>query len=145
MDDEIRADQAAGIAHDQAHQAVGRHARLMKVLTTIRVSRIRSLAECHRYGIAAAQMRWEGPMHVATWIGNCVHARIQGMQDDPVPDNLTFDKKTTTNIERARESVDKIMDAIGDFEKTVQARVPRSRGQGRSRRGAIRHETHGHD
>ena len=88
----------------------------MKTLTTIRVSRIRSLAECHRGGIAAAQMRWDGPPHVATWIGSSVHARIQGLENDPVPDNLRFDAKTTT-IERARDSVEKILSAIGEFER----------------------------
>ena len=81
----------------------------------IRVSRVRSFSECHRYAVASQSIPWDGRLHVATWIGNSVHARLLGLKNDPIPDDLKFDKKTTT-AERAEESVDKILAAITQWE-----------------------------
>ena len=81
-----------------------------------RLSRVRGLTECNRYGIAAVSVPWDGRIHVASWIGSSVHNRLKGQPNEPKPDNLEYDK-TTSTAARADEAVEKILAAIAEFEE----------------------------
>ena len=87
----------------------------MKNPSEIRISRVRSFSECARYAVASLSIPWDGRMHVATYIGRTVHARIAGFPEEEKPEDLIYDKVTTT-AERADASVDKIMSGIAAFE-----------------------------
>lgn len=87
----------------------------------IRISRVRSFAECHRYAVASLSIPWDGRLHVATWIGTAVHCRLAGWEVDPRPDDLVYDKVTST-AERADEAVEKILGAVAEFDAARQPR-----------------------
>ena len=94
----------------------------------IRVSRIRAVSECHRYGIASISMPWNGKVHVSSWINSSVRNRLRGWKNADMPDELAYDK-TTRNAERARETVDKILSGVKAFEdehkpKIIEREVP---------------------
>lgn len=93
----------------------------MTDLTEIRISRVRSFAECWRYAVASLSIPWDGRMHVATWIGSTVHARLCCEEEEPKPDDLIYDRITST-AERADDAVDKIMDGIAEFEEKHKPR-----------------------
>ena len=81
----------------------------------IRVSRIRQFVECHRYAVASLAKRWDGRLHVGTWIGTAVHNLCIGGKPEAKPEDMVYDQYTR-NAERADESVDKIMRAIDEFD-----------------------------
>ena len=87
----------------------------------IKVSRIRSLSECHRYGIASITQPWDGKTYVSSWIGASVHNRMKGGENEAYVD-LTYDK-TTTTFARAQATVDKMIAAIEVFGKEHKPEV----------------------
>ena len=88
----------------------------MKDLSEIRISRVRAFSECPRYAVASLSIPWDGRMHVATWIGTAVHNHLVGWPPEEKPENLIYDKVTTT-AERADESVEKILGGIAEFDE----------------------------
>ena len=87
----------------------------MKDMSEIRISRVRSFSECARYAVASLSIPWDGRTHIATWIGSTVHARLVGWDPDPKPEDLIYDKVTSTP-ERADEAVEKILAGIAEFD-----------------------------